>query len=254
MKNRRGLSTMVGAVFFIIAMTVAIAYISSSMNTLDQFAQNIVTKSTLSEERVNEDLKISKATIDGNKFNLTLANEGSVPIHVTRLWVTNQTDNSSFKEDLDLYIKPGEQKIKVGQSLNLYANSNSEYGLKVVTDRGTSSELLLSNDVDTQIQLIAPSQVSPDSIFTVITIISNNSTYSNNINNLTPSLTAESIPSGTGGTNQPTSVGSLPRGQTAVFTQTYTAPSTETSLILNASYTGAPKGSFDLATVEVVIF
>jgi len=253
MKNRRGLSTMVGAVFFIIAMTVAIAYISSSMNTLDQFAQNIVVKSTLSEERVNEDLKISKATIDGNKFNLTLANEGSVPIHVTRLWVTNQTDNSSFKADLDLYIKPGEQKIKVGQSLNLYANSNSEYGLKVVTARGTSSELLLSNDVDTQVRLIVPAGLFPEQNFTATIIISNNSTNPNGISNLTPDLQVllgNPIPHG--GWNPP-SVNFLARGESTVFTRTYEGAAVAETINWNATYVGAPTGSFDTATSHVKI-
>jgi len=165
MRNRRGLSTVVGAVFFIVAMTIAISYISYSMETLDQFAQTVVVKSALNEDRVNEEFQITRATIDGNKFNLTITNDGHIPIHLDRFWVTNQTDSTVYKRDLDLNIRPSEQIIKVGQSVDLYANTNSEYALKVVSSRGTSSELLLSNDVDTRIQLVIPAEVNPNQQF-----------------------------------------------------------------------------------------
>ena len=253
MKNRRGLSSVVGAVFFIIAMTVAITYISSSIDTLDQFAQNIVVKSSLSENRANEDFQITKATIDGNKFNLTIANEGNIPVHLERLWVTNQTDNTIFKRDLDLNIKPSEQIIKVGQSVDLYANTNSEYALKVVTSRGTSSELLLSNDVDTQIHLVVPAGLLPEQNFTATIIISNNSTNPNGISNLTPDLQVllgNPIPHG--GWNPP-SIDFLARGESTVFTRTYEAGSNEEKINWKATYVGAPTGSFDTATSNVKI-
>jgi len=60
MRNRRGLSTMVGAVFFIIAMTVAISYISFSMDTLDQYVQTVVVKSSINEDQKNEEFTVSK--------------------------------------------------------------------------------------------------------------------------------------------------------------------------------------------------
>ncbi len=251
MKNRRGLSTMVGAVFFIIAMTVAITYISTSMDTLDQFAQNIVVKSSLNEERKNEDFQITKATIDGNKFNLTIANEGSIPVHLSRLWVTNQTDNTVYKRDLDLNIKPSEQIIKVGQYIDLNANTNSEYALKVVSSRGTSSELFLSNDVDTNIRLIVPAEVGPNIQFTTTTIISNNSTQPNAINDLTPYMQIDAGAVASSLNIDPTDIENLGRGETAVFTQIHTAPSAETTITFNASYVGAPTGSFDRANVVV---
>jgi len=251
MKNRRAISTVVGMVFFVIAMTVAISYISYSMNTLDQFAQTVMVKSSLNQDRENEDLQITKATIDGNKFNLTIMNEGTVPIHLNRLWVTNQTDNTIFKRDLDLHIKPSEQEIKVGQSVDLYANTDSKYALKVVTSRGTSSEFFLSSDVDTQIQLITPAQIAPNVKFMITTIISNNSTYPNNINDLTPTMTIEAGSPILSEDFIPSDIESLPRGQTGIFTQIYTAPATQETLTFNASYTGAPTGSWDIANVDV---
>ena len=43
MRNRRGLSTIVGAVFFVIAATSSIVYITYSMDVIDNFAQTIST-------------------------------------------------------------------------------------------------------------------------------------------------------------------------------------------------------------------
>jgi len=91
MRSRRGISTMVGAVFFIIAMTVAISYISFSMDTLDQFVQTVVVKSSVKEDQSNEEFVVKKLTVDNNMFNITLTNVGEIPINVTRLWVENVT-------------------------------------------------------------------------------------------------------------------------------------------------------------------
>ncbi len=87
MRNRRGLSSMVGAVFFIIAMTVAIGYISFSMDTLDEFAQTVIVKAAVKEDRNNEKFEVSKVAIENNAFDITVTNEGQIPMKITRLWV-----------------------------------------------------------------------------------------------------------------------------------------------------------------------
>jgi len=91
MRSRRGISTMVGAVFFIIAMTVAISYITYSMDTLDLFVQTVVVKSSVKEDQSNEEFEIKKLTIDNNKFNITLTNTGEIPINVTRVFPLSVT-------------------------------------------------------------------------------------------------------------------------------------------------------------------
>ncbi len=74
MRNRRALSSMVGAVFFIIAMTIAIGYISFSMDTLDQFAQTVIVRAAVKEDQSNEEFEVNKITIDGNLLNITVTN------------------------------------------------------------------------------------------------------------------------------------------------------------------------------------
>ncbi len=122
MRSRRGISTMVGAVFFIIAMTVAISYISFSMDTLDQFAQTVVVKSSVKQDQKSEEFKVSKLTVDSNKFNITVTNTGEIPINVTRLWVENVTSGVTTTEaipkncDIKKQVGPNQVVIKIGQS------------------------------------------------------------------------------------------------------------------------------------------
>ncbi len=85
MRKRRGISTIVGAAFFIIAMTIAIVYVSYSMDTLDKFVQTVVVKSSVSRDTVNEEFVVSKVTLDNNKFNITVFNPGNIPVKLTRL-------------------------------------------------------------------------------------------------------------------------------------------------------------------------
>ena len=92
MRKRRGLSTIIGAVFFIIAMTITIGYVSYSMDTLDKFVQTVVVKSSVSRDTVNEEFVVSKIALDNNKFNITVFNPGNIPVKLTRLWVDNKTD------------------------------------------------------------------------------------------------------------------------------------------------------------------
>ncbi len=80
MRNRRGLSSVVGAVFFVIAATTVISYISYSMNTIDQFAESVIVKEAENINRGLEDSTISRVTIDGGKFNMTVVNTGSLPV------------------------------------------------------------------------------------------------------------------------------------------------------------------------------
>ena len=44
MRARRGLSTVVGMVFAIIALSTTLVYITYSMNTLDQYDQTVLSK------------------------------------------------------------------------------------------------------------------------------------------------------------------------------------------------------------------
>lgn len=248
MRNRRGLSTVIGIVFFVIAATTVITYISYSMNSIDQFAQSVIVSESQNIDRGREGITISQVTIDNGKFNMTVTNTGSLPVHLTRLWVTNQDGvTGDQKVDLDINLNPGQQEINIGQSAGIFADSAESYNLKVVTERGNISTFQVSTNTSTRIQLITPGTVAPGEDFKVISLITNNSTTPNNIANLVPTVNhTGSTMTLVNGPN-PSSVASLPQGNTAAFTWTYTASQTTGLLSFNGSYVGAPTGSFTIS-------
>ncbi len=56
MRLRRGLSTVVGAVFFVVAISSVAAYVSISMNSLDDLAQSVLDNDARSIDRLKEDI------------------------------------------------------------------------------------------------------------------------------------------------------------------------------------------------------
>jgi len=251
MRNRRGLSTVVGAVFFVIAATTVIRYISYSMNTIDQFAESVIVKEAENINRGLEDITISQVTIDDGEFNMTVVNTGSLPIHLTRLWVTDE--NSAVpdkKADIDVRINPGKEAIKIGEETGIVADSTISYSLKIVTERGNLATYSVSPDIPMQIQLLTPASVTPGETIRVTALITNNSTKPNNVANLIPIMKNNATLTEINGPLPP-NIQTLPKGNTAVFTWKYQAPDTETGILFNASYTGAPEGSFTFSNVTV---
>ena len=223
MKSRRGLSTVIGAVFFVIAATTTITYISYSMNTIDEFAQSVIVSEAENINRGMEDISISQATLVGGEFNATVINTGSLPVQLTRLWVVNEDTGLNSKADLDERINPGNQQYNIGQNTGISADSTTSYTLKAVTSRGNIATFSVSPNISTQVQLIIPGEVQPGETFRVVTLITNNSTQPNNIVDLVPIIKNNSTLTQINGPLPP-SIKSLPQGNTATFTSTYVAP------------------------------
>ena len=240
MRNRRGLSTVVGAVFFVIAATTVISYISYSMNTIDQFAESVIVKEAENINRGLEHITISKISIDGGEFNMTVVNTGSLPVHLTRLWITDEDSAiPDQKLDLDVRINPGNEAIKIGQGTGIVADSAISYTLKAITERGNIATFSVSPDLPIQMQLVAPAEVQPNENFRVTAYFTNNSTKPNNIANLIPILNRNMSLTEIDGP-VPTSIQTLPQGNTAIFSWTFQAPEEAKGIGFDITYTGAP--------------
>ncbi|MBI5860174.1 MAG: hypothetical protein HZB73_05785, partial [Nitrosarchaeum sp.] len=252
MRNRRALSTVVGAVFFIIATTTVITYVTYSTNTIENFSNSVIVSQAQNVDRGSEEVKITSVRIDGGKFNMTVSNTGSLPVKLTRLWVSNQdlTTPSDVKADLNIRLDPGKSQYNIGQSTTISASSSTSYNLKVITERGNIATFQVSPNVSTRLQIIMPSTVGLDTTFRVTTLITNNSTNPNNIANLVPTLTNNGTLTKVDGPS-PASIATLLQGNTVAFTSTYLASSTTKTVQFNASYTGAPKGAFSLSNIAI---
>ena len=250
MRNRRGLSTVVGAVFFVIAATTVISYISYSMNSIDQFSQSVIVAETENINRSKESITISQITIVGGEFNMTVVNTGSLPVHLTRLWVTDEDSTASDKKaDLDIRINPGNKKYNIGQGTGIFADPTTSYTLKAVTSRGNVATFMISPDVSTSVRLLVPGSAINDETFGVTLLILNNSTSPNNIVNLEPILTSN-VTLTQIGTNQ-SNVNSLKTGEMASFTWKYQSPLVAQGISFKGTYVGAPPGAFDIANTTI---
>ncbi len=191
MRSRRALSTVVGAVFFVIAATTVISYISYSMDSINLFSQSVIVSESENVNRAKEDITISKISIVGGEFNMTVVNTGSLPVHLTRLWVTDEDSAASDKKiNLDVRINPGNEKYNIGQGTGVLADPTVSYTLKAVTERGNVATFGISPDVSTDVRLLVPGSTIIAEPMTITLLILNNSTSPNNIANLEPILTS----------------------------------------------------------------
>jgi len=254
MRKRRGLSTVVGVVFFVIAITTTITYVSYSMNSISDFSQSVIVLQSENTNRGNEQIEITSVTIDGGKFNITVVNTGSLAANLTRLWVSNESLSPPTHEkgNLNQIVNFGDSVSNIGQNLGISASTTEAYTLKVVTGRGNFASHQVFNNPQTLITLISPGASLPDKFLTVTGVYVNNSTVSNTITDLTPTINLESgSPSLQPGYPKPSLIKSLSTNDVELVTWLYKTLSTDQTIQFNASYTNAPAGVWDDSTTVV---
>lgn len=196
--NRRGISTVVGAVFFIIIFTTAVSFVTYDMNLLNNFTNAFVTKSQADADANHEDFSITKVTVDKNKFNITVQNSGNIPININRLWVQNKSDITwgTSKYDINQVIYPGNSLAKIGQSLPLYAKSTQGYDLKLVTTRGNTKEFFVNSasQAPVYLQLFALPNSGPNYFNTTLLLgVTNNMTNGGTLSNIQANMVVKNV-------------------------------------------------------------
>lgn len=235
MKSRRGLSTVVGMVFAIIALTTTVAYVSYSMNTLGQFNMSVITKNQQTVDTGKEKFQISSVQVINNKFNITLVNTGTLPINITKLWVQNTTATDWTRSYIPVnnFVGPGATLKNIGQNIPLYYSSSSpSYHFKLVTSRGNMQEFNL-NSIGSQPLLVQfnaiPNQIPPSFTTTLLMTVTNNMTGNNYLINVKPQTIGLPVYTGSGTTSvslvsqQTTAYPVLGPGNTAIFKWIYKA-------------------------------
>ena len=261
--KRRGLSTVVGAVFFVLVMASAIGYVSYSLNLIDDLARQVDVKQDTTSNRQNEEFKISHIRVDNNEFNLTVTNTGNIPINITRMWAKNTTDSSwnQTKYQLNQLVTPGQSVTNVGQGTGLVVVNSSSYLIKMVTSRGNSlnTQLLSASDQPLEMALFtAPSSPLSKQNVTLLYSVKNNLTEGKIIRSVVPDfrppVTTGSATAVLQGSVSPSSVEGLKSGQTAFFEATYliTGGNTE-KIIFNATIANAAQGNFETDISMIII-
>ncbi|WP_016939373.1 MULTISPECIES: LamG-like jellyroll fold domain-containing protein [Nitrosopumilus] len=224
MKNRRALSTLVGAVFFIIAASSTVAYVSYSMNVIDDFSQAVIIKESVDGARNSESFEISDATITNNKFDLTVQNKGQLPIKLTKLWIENTTDSTWIpsKFDIDQSISPSNSVSGIGQTLPLSVVDTQAYKISLVTDRGNTETYFFNSVPDQNLSInlhAAPETVANGFSTTLFMTVTNDLPNDVTLLNIVPEM---SPPSGSAtaicdSSPTPASYPSLKKGESVIF-------------------------------------
>jgi len=196
--NRKGISTVVGAVFFIIIFTTAVTFVTYDMNLLNNFTSAFVTKSQADADANHEEFSITKVTIDNNKFNITVQNSGSIPVSINRLWVQNKSDITwgTSKYDVNQVVYPGNSLSKIGQSIPLYAKPTQGYDLKLVTMRGNVKEFFVNSASQSPVylQLFALPNSGPNNFNTTLLLgVTNNMTNGGALSNIQANIVAKNV-------------------------------------------------------------
>jgi len=233
MKSRRALSTVVGAVFAIIALTSTVTYVSYSMGILDNYNQSVLTKNQQLSDVNKERFQISSVTVPNNKFNITVVNTGSVPINFTKIWLQNTT-TAATRDWVRSYVPthnfvaPGGILTNIGQSINVI--SANSYNVKLVTSRGNTQQFVMNSPsaAPLNIQLLAfPPSVSSGFNSQLTMIVTNNG--SSTLTNILPNDLPTTSPGLQGSATcvassvSPSKYDTLAPGSTAIFTWSVTA-------------------------------
>lgn len=262
MSTRKGLSTVVGTVFAIIALTTTITYVSYSMGILDNYNQSVLAKNQQLSDINKEKFQISSVTVPNNKLNVTIANTGSLPINFTKIWVQNMsaTDWVNSYTPTNNFVAPGGVLTKLGQKIPVYINSANSYNVKLVTSRGNTQQFSI-NSISAQplsIQLLAlPSTIPSGFVSELVMIITNNSTNTLiNVSPNDPTLTINNVandsPTCVSSGLTPTQYTTISPGTTVVFKWDITVTGSGGDSC-TASFTTPLKGGYSQALTSPAI-
>jgi len=195
-REKKGISTIIAAVFMIAVIVLGLSVLTSGISFQNKLGQ-VVTETTLAETEQNKErIELRDVTIVSNKFNITLANTGILPVKIVRAWFTNTTDTLGWHrqyDNLNKLINPGDTLTNFGQDLSLVPKTNSSYTIKVVTERGTTAVFKIADGSDAKlhVRLMASQATIPsEQRVTITMLVTHNNTLADAVLNIEPQLTA----------------------------------------------------------------
>ncbi len=199
-QKRRGLSTVVGAVFMVLIVAGALNVITWSLQQQNSVFQTLIQKESTKMNNLNEKIDISDIRVNSNKFNMTVSNIGGSVAHLKSVYVVNRTasPNQEYRYDIDSYVSGKNYTRNIGQSLPLIFRNDTAYSVKIVTQAGSSVTTNVSplSSVPLVLSLYAiPPTVTPGSNVTLLMSVTNNNTFSVIAQKVSAVLTASCSPS-----------------------------------------------------------
>jgi hypothetical protein len=246
-------------VIFIIIST-AITYTVFSMEQITQATETVEIKQTSDFQKTTEEFEVLKIEKVNEQFNMTVTNNGDIPVHLTRLWVENTTDSTwpISKYDLDVVIPSGYSATNIGQNIGLTSLDTQSYLMKLVSERGNTEKMFLNSVNNDSIYLnLRATPVYVATGFSTTLVLEVINTGSNKLLNLQAEIDSviESCTVSCFGTYvsgpTPTSFASLNPGDIATFEWVYTLDGETTGD--NVTFTASLVNGVDTDTAVVSI-
>lgn len=139
-KSKRGVSTVIGVVFFALVILMGSSLIIWEITQHDAYMQVASERDRLDWEKQNEIIEIESASIFDGKLSASVINKGAVTAHLVDLWITeysSTTANWRRVFPINYYLNPGNTTTNIGQDLETpELDPERTYVIKIVTERG----------------------------------------------------------------------------------------------------------------------
>jgi len=141
--NRKGVTSVIGTLFFLAILTLSLASLLYIMTQIGVYNLSVIEMGRFDWERMQEKLVVKALWINisapYSRVNITIENQGTIPLEVDQLWIINKTDNTHkmFQFNPAIYLKPQEEKTGVGIDYTIDTGKN--YTFMLVTRRGNKA-------------------------------------------------------------------------------------------------------------------
>ncbi len=135
LRKRRGVSTVAGAMFFIIiAVTIMVGLLLWSMEAQRQM-------SDLDTRRLSQRITVLDVAFPSpGVVNITVVNEGPEAVYLVAVWMVDKTNSTHYRVDLVEAYPPNGVAVNVGETVSFTISfgwvSGHTYMAKVITDLG----------------------------------------------------------------------------------------------------------------------
>lgn len=266
MKARRGLSTIIGAVFMVIVMIGALNVTLWTMQQQDSVADVVAEKNSASLDRLNERIDISDVRIEDDKFNLTVANSGGRATELGSLYLVNESASpkEQYRYDLAGTVVDSRQSVSgigTDASVPFSIDTSARYTAKVVTVSGNSAAMRMASPADLDLKMalyVIPPTITTGQDVTLLFAVTNDSTDSLAYAVtpvVTPGLSCTPYPSDNCKTTKTVSAETnvlIPKGSTYLFKEVYNVRGPIGTIItFTATLLNADPGNFVVETGSI---
>jgi len=139
-KNRRGLSSVVGALFFTVLMIAGFSVLSLALDAQTDIVTTQRFVSDIEIKKQQEDFRILISTDPSNVLSVSVNNLGQNPVEISNIWIMNKTlpDQPAKSYDVnydDAFIPSGfSSNVVSSQTLTMIPDT---YDIKVLSSLGT---------------------------------------------------------------------------------------------------------------------